>query len=429
MKLSYISLGCPKNEIDLEFILGGIGEGVEIVDLVEQADAVIINTCAFIDDAKQESIDKILEAVEQKKDNPQFKVFVSGCLPQRYKDELRKEIPQVDEYFDTTEIATTLRNLNKSLSLPYVEQLERLRITPSHFAYLKIAEGCNNRCSYCAIPLIKGDFVSRPYDSIMNEAQNLVSAGVREIMLVAQDTTMYGRDLDQSKGLDALLRELNALDGLEWIRLLYTHPAHWQDSFIHTIAELDKVVKYIDLPVQHISDPILKAMGRNVTRKQIETLIRQMRKEIPELMLRTTVITGYPGETEDNYLELLDFVQEFRFERLGAFTYSHEEGTRAYKLPDDIPADVKEQRKNEIMELQAEITYLKNKELIGKKIPVIIDEIDTEINAAIGRTQWDAPEIDNSVLIPLPVSANIGDIVNVKITNADIYDLHAKLSE
>jgi len=422
VNVAYISLGCPKNEIDLEYILGSLDNSFHIVTNLDDADVVIINTCAFIDTAKQESIDQILLSLQKKAQNPDFKVLVSGCLPQRYKEELKKEIPQVDEFFYSNEISHTIQQVQRYLKSHINKSEKRTRITPKHYAYIKIADGCNNRCSYCAIPLIKGGYKSRPYQEIIDEAEILVDNGVKELLIVAQDTTFYGHDPGQQKTISDVLTSLNDIAGLEWIRLLYTHPAHWDDRLIETVAGLDKIVKYIDLPIQHISDRVLKKMGRNVNSAHIKTLINRLRKNIPDLALRTSVITGFPGETEKEFKELLGFIKDIKFERLGVFAYSHEENTRAFSFADDVSGKEKARRQQIIMEHQSQISYFNNQRLIGKTINVIIDEAVTDQNYAIGRTQWDTPEIDNTVIISSPV--NIGELCKVKIENADEYDLY-----
>jgi len=425
VNISYISLGCPKNEIDLEYILGSLDDRYNIVKTPDDADVVIINTCAFIDTAKQESIDNILFSLQKKKDNPDFKVLVSGCLPQRYKDELRKEISQVDEFFYSNDIILTIQQLQKYFKSHVKTTVKRARITPEHYAYLKIADGCNNRCSYCAIPSIKGVYKSRPFQDIINETRYLVDNGVKELLIVAQDTTLYGHDLGYKKNLSDLLVSLNDMTGLEWIRLLYTHPAHWSDRLIETVAGLDKIVKYVDLPIQHISDRLLKRMGRKVTSAQIKNLIEKLRNNIPDLALRTSVITGFPGETENEFQELLMFIDDIRFERLGTFAYSHEESTRAYTFDDDVTQKIKLRRQQEIMEHQSHISYLNNKGLIGKTINVIIDEVDKYNNYSFGRTQWDAPDIDNDVIIPSTVK--VGFIYKIKVVSAEKFDLHGDI--
>ncbi len=426
MKIAYVSLGCPKNIIDLETILGCFGNHVEIVNDPAKADATLINTCAFIESSKRESIDSIFVILQIKTENPQYKVLVTGCLPQRYQEELKTELPEVDHFFPTVDATQTAAQVRTFLQIENHAPTQRRAITPLHYSYLRIAEGCNNRCSYCAIPLIKGSYQSRPQSDILAEAQNLARRGVKELIVVAQDTTFYGRDLQEKISLSEILSGLNEIKSLEWIRLMYTHPAHWNDALIETVAGLDKVVKYIDLPIQHISDRILGQMGRGVSRKQIVSLIGRLRQRIPGLVLRTSIIVGFPSETADEFDELLDFLQEIRFERLGAFTYSHEEDTKAFSFPDDIPSKVKADRHDRIMELQAEIAVEYNESLINKNMRVLIDGVEVENNLAIGRTQWDAPEIDNNVQIPLP--AQVGEFYNVRIHSTDFYDLAGELA-
>ncbi|NOY58128.1 MAG: 30S ribosomal protein S12 methylthiotransferase RimO [Calditrichaeota bacterium] len=426
MKIAYVSLGCPKNIIDLETILGGFGEHVEIVSDPTQADATLINTCAFIESSKRESIDSIFDILQIKTENPQHKVLVTGCLSQRYQEELITELPEVDGIFSMLDANKTAAQVRSFLQVENHTPVQRERITPLHYSYLRIAEGCNNRCSYCAIPLIKGRYQSRPKADILAEAQNLAQRGVKELIVVAQDTTFYGRDLPDNVALPEILFELNEIKGLEWIRLMYTHPAHWSDALIEAITGLDKVVKYIDLPIQHISDRVLKQMGRGVNRKQTVSLIDHLRQRIPGLVLRTSLIVGFPGETAEDFDELLQFIKDTGFERLGAFTYSHEEGTRAFSFSDDISDEVKADRQQQVMELQAEIAVKYNKSLIDKNLQVLIDQVDMDRKLAVGRTQWDAPEIDNSIQMPLP--ANVGEFYNVRVRSADIYDLFAELA-
>jgi len=425
VKIAYVSLGCPKNIIDLETILGGFGDHVEIVSDPAVADATLINTCAFIESSKRESIDSIFDILQIKTENPQHKVLVTGCLPQRYQEELKAELSEVDGVFSMVDATKTAAQVRSFLQVENHTPVQRKRITPLHYSYLRIAEGCNNRCSYCAIPLIKGRYQSRPKSDIIAEAQNLAQRGVKELIVVAQDTTFYGRDLPDNVSLPEILSELNEIRDLEWIRLLYTHPAHWSEALIETVAGLSKVVKYIDLPIQHISDRILEKMGRGVNRKQTVSLIERLRQRIPGLVLRTSLIVGFPGETAEDFNELLQFIRDTGFERLGAFTYSHEEGTRAFSFPDDISEKVKADRQQQVMELQAEIAVEYNESLIDKNLRVLVDYVDMEQKLAFGRTQWDAPEIDNSVQIPLP--ANAGEFYNVRIRSADIYNLFGEL--
>jgi len=422
VKIGYISLGCPKNEIDLEYILGCFDDRFTIVPNPEAADCIVINTCAFIEPARQESIEQILAAVHYKKINPALVVIVAGCMPQRYKDALQREIPEVDKYFCSNDIAETRRQIMDYFQTRPV-QPARGRITASHFAYLKIADGCDNRCSYCAIPLIKGPYSSRPFSEILDEAETLAAKGVKELILVAQDTTRYGADFNYQKTLADVLIALHDIKGLEWIRLMYTHPAHWNDRLIETLAGLDRVVRYIDLPIQHISDNILEKMGRKVTRKQITALVEKLRAKIPGVALRTSIITGFPGETVQEFRELLRYLAEVQFERLGVFTYSHEEDTRAFSLTDNVATKVKIQRQERIMDQQAEISAANNEKLVGQIMDVIIDEEYTDNNLSLGRTRQDAPEIDNSVIVRPAVP--VGNICSVKIIAANEYELYA----
>ena len=422
MKIVYYSLGCPKNSADFEDILGKIAGSVTFVDAPREADVAIVNTCAFIDAAKEESIDIILELAETKKDNPALRLIVSGCMPQRYKEKLLEEIPEIDYIAPDIDSITSGDKIADYLSLP--KENSKKRLTPVHYAYLKIAQGCNNRCSYCAIPLIKGNYKSRMPQEIIGAAQAFIANGAKELILVAQDTTLYGKDLKNYNIVD-LLEQLNQLPEIEWIRLLYTHPNHWQDSLIQRIADLDKVVKAVDIPIQHIANNMLTAMNRHCSRKEIELLLENIRKNIKDVSIRTSLITGFPNESEQDFKELLQFVADFEFDRLGVFTYSHEEGTQAYKLQDNIPQQTKIDRQQEIMELQADISHAKNVGMIGRNCMVIIDEEATPTTPALARTQWDAPEIDNSVHVSTKAPA--GSLVNVKISAADIYDLKAEM--
>jgi ribosomal protein S12 methylthiotransferase len=425
VKISYLNLGCPKNQVDLETILGGLSTSTTITDDVQNADAVIINTCSFIESSKRESIDAIFDIVSLKELNPNLKVLVTGCLPQRYKEEVAELIPEVDQFFYTVSAQTTSRDVQQFLQQPVDSQPRRVPLSPKHYAYLRISEGCDNRCSYCAIPLIKGRYASRPMHDILEDAHRLANEGVKELMLIAQDTTIYGHDLPGNLSLDHLLRQLHDIDGFEWIRLLYTHPAHWQDSLIDTLASLDKVVNYVDVPIQHIADPILKKMGRRVDRRGIENLIAKIREKIPAMALRTSIITGFPGETDEHFDELMAFLCNVQFERLGVFTYSHEEETRAYKMKDDVPDDVKLDRQRQIMNLQSDIAETRNASLIGKQLKVLVDEIDKKNNVAFARSEWDAPEIDGNILLTEPVVE--GEFYTVRITDSHLYDLTAEL--
>ncbi|MBN1464419.1 30S ribosomal protein S12 methylthiotransferase RimO [candidate division KSB1 bacterium] len=421
MKLACLNLGCPKNQLDLETILGGLSQNATIIDDPLCADAVIINTCAFIDSAKQESIDAIFEIASLKEENQNLKVLVTGCLPQRYQQQLIKLMPEVDRFFFTVPAMATLRDVEAYLQQPPSREPKRHPLSPGHYAYLRIAEGCSNRCAYCAIPLIKGAFYSRPLELIVDEAQQLVRSGVKEIMLIGQDTTLYGSDLSDGVSLEDVLVALNDINGLAWIRLLYTHPAHWRDSLIDTMASLPKVVRYVDLPIQHIADAILERMGRKIRRAGIEKLIEKIRCKMPDIALRTSIITGFPGESEENFAELLDFLQQVQFERLGVFTYSHEENTRAYKLKDDVSQEVKLERQRTIMQLQEEIVEKRNVSLLGQQMTVIVDEPDEKQVAAYARSQWDAPEIDGNILLSGRVVK--GEFYSARITDSSGYDL------
>jgi len=427
MKLGYINLGCPKNQVDLEIILGGLADQATLVDDARDADAMIINTCAFIESSKRESIDTIFEIVSARDVNPELQVFVAGCLPQRYKEEVAELMPEVDRFFFARDAHQTLQQIKEHLKKTGPNNAERRLLNPGHYAYLRIAEGCNNRCAYCAIPLIKGDFASRPMEDIVLEGERLAAAGVKEIIIIAQDTTFYGSDYANDASLPKLLRMLNDIRGPQWLRLMYTHPAHWNDELIEALASLEKVVPYFDIPIQHISDPILKRMGRRVTRAQIETLIDKIRSRIPDVAIRTTVITGFPGETEEQFQELLDFIEQARFDRLGAFTYSHEEGTRAYKLDDDLADDIKLERQRAVMQLQENIAQELGAGKIGKTLRVLVDDVDEEQGVALARSQWDAPEVDGNIFLPKNVFK--GSFYNAKIVDADIYDLVGEIAE
>ncbi len=423
MKLAYMNLGCPKNQVDLETILGGLAGQATLVADAREADVMIINTCSFLESSKKESIDAIFDVVSARRENPDLKIFVAGCLPQRYKEEAAELIPEVDRFFYSVDARQTLAQMKKMLNLAAGVGRRRL-LNPKHYAYLRVAEGCNNRCAYCAIPLIKGNFVSRPMADILAEAEGLAAAGVKEVMVIAQDTTHYGADLDDVS-LKHVLKALNDIAGFEWIRLLYTHPAHWSDELIDVVASLPKVVHYFDVPIQHISDPILKRMGRRVSRKDIEALIEKLRVRMPDVALRTSIITGFPGETEEQFIELLDFLEAVRFERLGVFTYSHEEGTRAYRFKDDVPEEVKLERQRLIMRQQDDIAQELNAAKIGGVIRVLVDEVDAAQNVAVARSQWDAPEVDGNIFLPAGVLQ--GEFYHVRITDANSYDLSGEV--
>ena len=422
MKLAFINLGCPKNQVDLELILGAL-DGVRITEKVEEADAVIVNSCAFIESAKRESIDAIFAAVAARADNPALKIVVSGCLPQRYRQELAELLPEADRFCFSTDPKSTAAEIRSFLNLPPPTAPTRRLLSPKHYAYLRIADGCDNRCAYCAIPLIKGGYVSRPPDDILREAHQLTAAGVKELLIIAQDTTDYGKEFGSS--LPALLQQLNRIDGVNWIRLMYTHPAHWNERLIEQMAGLEKILPYADIPIQHIADKVLRRMGRKVTRAQIERLLERLRREVPHIALRTSIIVGFPGETDAEFNELLDFLQEVRFERLGVFTYSHEEGTRAFDWHDDVPEEVKLERQTEIMRLQAEAAEERNAALVGKTLLALIDECDPSGDFALGRTMWDAPEVDGNIILPKTVLT--GEFYRVCVTGYDFYDLKGQI--
>lgn len=418
-------MGCSKNLVDSEVILTQLrGNNIEAYhEKATDANVVIINTCGFIDSAKQESIDTILQYAEAKEDGLIDKLYVSGCLSERYKEDLTKEIPSVDAFFGTREVPELLRKLKAD----YKHELlgERVITTDSHFAYLKISEGCDRPCSFCAIPLMRGKHISRPMESLVEEAANLAKQGVKELLVIAQDSTYYGLDIYGKRELAKLLNELSAVEGIEWIRLHYAFPAGFPEDVLEVIATNPKVCTYLDIPLQHGSSAMLKSMRRGIDRPKTEALLDKIRKKVPGIAIRTTMITGYPGETEEDFNELMDFVRSQRFDRLGVFTYSHEENTHAFKLEDDVPEEVKEERANLLMELQQEISLELNLEKVGQEMPVIIDRL--EAGTYFGRTEFDSPEVDNEVLIDASEHyLRVGDMVTVKITGATEFDLTAE---
>lgn len=420
-KVNLVSLGCSKNLVDSEVLLRQFQlNGLEIINNSRKADYIVINTCGFINDAKDESIRAILEAIDLKKSGKVKKVIVMGCLSERYKSELVEEIPEVDAYFGVTDFKGVLNELGLDLKKELLG--ERLITTPKHFAYLKISEGCDNPCSFCAIPLMRGKHQSKPIELILSEAKYLADNGAKELILIAQDSTYYGLDIYGTRELARLLRELTKIDGIEWIRLLYAFPAKFPEDILDVIDGEEKICKYIDIPFQHISDKILKSMQRGVTKRRTYELIELIRSKIPEVAIRTTLIVGYPEEGENEFQELLDFVQEMKFDRLGVFTYSQEENTKAFELGDPIPQKVKEERKKEILRIQQEISHQKNIEKIGKRFKVLIDEKITE-KVYLGRTQWDAPEVDNSVIVNSENEIEPGKFYEVEIDDALEFDL------
>jgi len=426
-KTTVITLGCSKNLIDSENIIthlknDGYDASHEKGDI--DTDTIIINTCGFIHDAKAESIDTILNFVELKKKGEIKNLYVTGCLSQRYKEDLRKEIPEVDGYFGTN-IADVLAKFN----IDYKKNLlgERLPTTPPHYAYLKIAEGCSRSCAFCAIPLMRGKHKSRAIEDLVIETEKLVKKGVKEIILISQELTYYGLDLYGERSISKLLEQLVKIDGLEWIRLHYTYPGSFPMDLIDTMAKHDKICNYLDIPLQHTSDSVLKSMKRFATKKDAISIIDYARKKIPDIAIRTTFIVGFPGETEDNFDELLDFIKEMQFDRVGAFEYSHEEDTSAFELEDDISSEEKSHRMSLLMEVQREISYNKNIEKIGKELKVLLDRKEGDFY--IGRTQYDSPEVDNEVLIETSDELTIGDFVQVKITDAEDFDLYGEIIE
>ena len=425
-KVNIITLGCSKNMVDSEVLSGQLLANE--IDTVHESgkkdhNIVIINTCGFIEKAKEESINTILDHVELKKKGKLDKVFVTGCLSERYKSNLEEEIPEVDGYFGTMELPLIL----KQFEADYKGELigERLLSTPQHYAYMKISEGCNRTCSFCAIPLMRGKHVSRTIESIVDEAKSLVRRGVKEVMLIAQELTYYGLDIYKQRELPKLLHALADVEGLEWIRLHYAYPSKFPMEIIDVMKERKNICNYLDMPLQHASNNMLKAMKRQITREEMEELVTEIRNRIPGICLRTTLITGFPGETRDDVEELKAFLQKMRFDRVGIFTYSHEEQTSAHDLVDNISAEEKEERAQEIMEVQQEISLEKNQEKVGMVLKVLIDK--KESGRYLGRTEFDSVEVDNEVIINSTKKLTIGEFVNVKITKAFDYDLEGEV--
>jgi len=418
--LNLISLGCAKNLVDSEILLGGLNKtDITLTHNPEEADTIVVNTCGFLDIAREESVDTILQAAELKKTGNLKELVVMGCLSERYPDELKKEIPEVDRIFgsnDHRQIVSFLTGKEFAKDDPL---FFRSLMTPNHYAYLKIAEGCDNGCSFCSIPLMRGLQKSRTIPAIMDEAERLVSNGTRELLVIAQDTTSYGWDLETKVYLSDLLRELNTINNLEWIRVHYAHPAHLSQRIIDAMADCDKVCNYLDMPIQHAADTILKSMKRGLGQDGIRNRINRLRSAIPEIAIRTTLIVGYPGETENDFNSLRDFVEEMKFDRLGIFTYSEEEGTGAAHLDDNIPRQVKDDRKNILLDIQHEISLDRNESFVGKTLKVLVDQEGE--NVSVGRTEYDSPEIDNIVHIQGKVDK--GNFVSVKIESANEYEL------
>jgi len=426
-KVNVVTLGCSKNIFDSEVLMKQLQANkfdVEHESEVFDSEIVIVNTCGFIDNAKQESIDTILAYADAKDEGKVDKLIVTGCLSERYAGDLEKEIPQVDSWFGTRDLPRLL----KTLKADYKSELvgERLLTTPSHYAYLKIAEGCDRPCSFCAIPLMRGKHRSTAKEQLVEQTKNLVAGGVKEIMLIAQDLTYYGLDLYKKRALSDLLKELSDVDGLEWIRLHYAYPSGFPLDVIDVMKERANICNYLDMPLQHASSNMLKAMRRGITKEKTYELVNEIRNRIPGIALRTTLIAGYPGETEEDFQEMLNWIEDIRFERLGIFTYSHEENTHAYNSEDDVPAELKKERQEAIMEAQSHISFEKNQAMIGRKLKVLFDRAEGDF--FIGRTEFDSPEVDNEVLVPKKDAyVRIGDFAEVEITKASHYDLEGKL--
>jgi len=435
MNILFVSLGCDKNLVDTEVMLGLLAQkGHHMVDSEELADVIVVNTCCFIHDAKEESIQTVLEMAEYKKEGTLKALIVTGCLAQRYKQEILDEIEEVDAVLGTTSydkivdvIEDALKG-HKSLELEDIDALpvvesKRLITTGGYFAYLKIAEGCDKHCTYCIIPKIRGNFRSVPMERLLKEAEELAEQGVKELILVAQETTLYGKDIYGEKSLHILLKELCKINGLRWIRILYCYPEEIYDELIQVLKEEDKICKYLDLPIQHACDDVLKRMGRRTSKQQLIKIIENLRREIPEIALRTTLITGFPGETEEQHEELMEFVDEMEFDRLGVFTYSPEEDTPAANMPNQIDEDVKENRQAELMELQQEIAFELAENMIGKEIMVMIEGKVADENVYVGRTYMDAPNVDGLIFVETHEEMMSGDFAKVKVTGALEYDL------
>ena len=418
--MNLVSLGCAKNLVDSEILLGGLNKtNIKITEDPQEADTIVVNTCGFLDIAREESVDTILQAAELKRTGSLKELVVMGCLSERYPEELKREIPEVDRIFgsnDHRQIVSFLTGKDFAKDDPL---FFRSLMTPRHYAYLKIAEGCDNGCTFCSIPLMRGLQKSRTIPAIMEEAERLVAGGTKELLVIAQDSTSYGWDLEKKIYLSDLLRELNTINDLEWIRVHYAHPAHLSQRIIAAMAECGKVCDYLDMPIQHASDDVLMSMRRGLGQSGIRDRISRLRESMPNLALRTTLIVGYPGETEENYMELRDFVEEIRFDRLGVFTYSEEEGTPAADMDDDIPRETKDARKNEILEIQHDISLDKNEQFIGRTIRVVIDKSGEEVS--VGRSEFDSPEIDN--IVHIKGHAETGTYHQVKVVEANEYEL------
>ena len=423
-KINVVTLGCSKNVYDSEVLMGQLEASGKNVVHEEKGDVVVINTCGFIDNAKEESINTILEYVDLKNQGIVEKVFVTGCLSERYKPDLEREIPDVDQYFGTRDLPILLKHLGADYKHELVG--ERLTTTPKHYAYLKISEGCDRPCSFCAIPLMRGGHISTPIEKLVTEAQKLAKKGVKELILIAQDLTFYGLDIYKKRALGELLHELIKVEGIEWIRLHYAFPSGFPEDVLDIIKTEPKICNYIDIPLQHINTDLLKAMKRGTSFEKTNALLDKFREKVPDMAIRTTLIVGFPGETDDIFEELKQWVRDQRFDRLGCFTYSHEENTTAFVLEDNIPDEIKQKRVEEIMEVQQQISWEKNQEKVGEVFKCIFDR--KEGDYFVGRTEYDSPDVDNTVLVPAKdVYISIGDFANVRITSAEDYDLIGEL--
>ena len=439
MNILFISLGCDKNLVDSEVMLGLLdAKGYQMVDDETLADVIVVNTCCFIHDAKEESIQTILEMAQYKTKGRLKALIVTGCLAQRYQKEILEEIPEVDAVLGTTSYDRIVETVEEALAgnghleledvdaLPLVD-VKRLVTTGGHYAYLKIAEGCDKHCTYCIIPKIRGNYRSIPMERLLKEAEELAEQGVKELILVAQETTLYGKDLYGEKSLSKLLRELCKINGIRWIRLLYCYPEEIDDALIQVMKEEKKICHYLDLPIQHANDTILKRMGRRTSKQQLEKIVKKLRQEIPDIALRTTLITGFPGETQEQHEELMEFVDEMEFDRLGVFTYSSEEDTPAAEMSDQISEEVKEERQAELMELQQDIVFDQAEDMIGQEVLVMIEGKVADENAYVGRTYKDAPNVDGLIFINTDEELMSGDFAKVKVTGALEYDLIGEL--
>jgi ribosomal protein S12 methylthiotransferase len=424
--VNIITLGCSKNMVDSEVLSGQLlANGIEVAHESKKrsSNIVVVNTCGFIDKAREESVNTILEQVALKKEGSLDKIYVTGCLSQRYRDDLEKEIPEVDAWYGTMEMPLLLKKLNADYKAELLG--ERLLSTPQHYAYLKISEGCNRNCSFCAIPLMRGAHISKPIEMIVQEAEKLVRMGVKEVMLIAQELTYYGLDIYKKRVLPELLNRLADVKGLSWIRLHYAYPSKFPLEILDVMRDRENICNYLDMPLQHASDAMLKAMKRQITRSEMTDLLHAVRERVPGICVRTTLISGFPGEQESDVEEMKDFLTEHRFDRVGIFTYSHEEGTSAFGLKDDVPAGVKESRAREVMDLQQEISYEKNQEKIGMVFKTMVDK--KESGRYLGRTEYDSVEVDNEVIIHSPIPLKIGHFVSVKMTKAYDFDLEGQV--